>query len=192
MPSAGMPVCHGLDRVGNLRALAVVGLDLLVDQRFHLVRVVGAEHHHAQVVAHERPGVMVLVEDREGPEEIALLRILDVRLEGEHPLGLGDLEDRVHQAEKLEVTVLGVARSLHHLAERRAGLGEHRFRVADDERADGGADDDQDLERLPEDEEVPAVGDIAAKHGQDNDDRAADEKHECRRLPIALNMADQG
>src|SRR3546814_5896865 len=42
---------HDLQGMGDFGVLVVHHLDLLVHQRFHLVRVVGAESHHAQVVA---------------------------------------------------------------------------------------------------------------------------------------------
>ncbi len=40
-----------LKGIGDLHLLGVMGLDFLVDQRFHLIGILGAEHHHAQIVA---------------------------------------------------------------------------------------------------------------------------------------------
>ena len=92
--------------------LVMVRLELLVDQGFHLVRIVGAERQHAQIVAEEYQRVMVLGEVRELLEEAALLRMLDMAFEREHALGLGDLEDLVEQAEQLDVAFFLVGRAL--------------------------------------------------------------------------------
>ena len=67
-------------------------LELFVHQRFHLMRVLGAERNHAQVVAHEFDRVMVGGETGKLGEDGRVGRIFDMRFEREIAFALGELE----------------------------------------------------------------------------------------------------
>jgi hypothetical protein len=116
-------------------------------------------------------------------EERALLRPFDMALDRQHALGLGQLEDRVHQAEQLEIVLLGVLGALEGRADALAGVGEHVLGVGDDEGADRGAEDDQVLEGLPEHPEVPAAAGVAAADAAQHHQPADDRKHADPRSP---------
>src|SRR5690606_26889476 len=55
-------------------------------------------------------------------------------------------------------------------------LGQDGLRIGDDEGADGGSDDDQELERLEQHGHI-AMRHIATQDGADHHDEADDEKH---------------
>ena len=70
------------------------------------MRVVGAERHHAKIVAKEIKRMMVGREFRESLEERTVLRSFDMGFDGEHALCLREFENRVHQTEQFEIVVL--------------------------------------------------------------------------------------
>src|SRR3546814_7560293 len=66
-------VGQGAQGARYLVRFVMVGFQLLVDQRFQLVRILGAERHHAQIVAQELEHVMVLGDRGELREEAAFV-----------------------------------------------------------------------------------------------------------------------
>ena len=121
---------------------------------------------------------MVVLDERwELRKQLALVRVLDMAFELQKPFGARQLEQLVQHAEELEIVLLGIARSLHRLAESLGGSGQHRSRVADDEGAHRGADDDQRLERLHQHEDMAAHQDVTAENASQNDDDANDKEH---------------
>ncbi len=112
MPRAGVPSASDWMAVTRRSLLLVMGLEFLVHQRFHLVDVVGAQRHHAQVVAEEFDGVVVVGECREALEDRRAFGVFDMRLEGQQALGLHQLEQAELQAEQLDIGRLVVARAL--------------------------------------------------------------------------------
>ena len=83
------------DGVGDLRRLVVMGLDFLVDDRFHFMGVVGAQRQQAQIVAQEVAGMVVGVEGREFLEEGAFVGLFDMAFQRQIALGLGQPEQRI-------------------------------------------------------------------------------------------------
>src|SRR5581483_7518465 len=122
-----------------------------------LVCILGAEGHHAQIVAEELYSVVVLLHVRKLGEEGALVRLLDMLLQGEHPLGLGEAEELVEQAQQLDVILLLVGWAFERALQTGADRLQVSLGIADDEGARRSAQDDQELVRLDEDGEMAAV-----------------------------------
>jgi hypothetical protein len=165
---------HGVDQP---LLLLMVRFELLVHQRFHLVRHAGAQRHHAEVIAHELDGVVVGGEGGEALEQRGFVWVLDVLLEGENALRLHQLEDGELQAEQLDIGGLVVARALEQGAEHAERLLQHRAGIADDVGAGRGAQNDQGLERLDQHFEVAAHHDVAADHAAEDHYDADDKAH---------------
>ena len=168
----------------------VVGLELLVHQRFHLMDVVGAQRDHAQVIAHELHGVVVAAELRECLEDRRILRVLDMRLERQDALGLHQLEQAELQPEQFDIGRLVVFRPAEQRAKHAERGLQHRTGIADHEGADGRPQNDHRFERLPEHLQVPAHGRVAAEHTNDDGEDADDETHETG-CPDARNIEDK-
>src|SRR6202035_5802628 len=90
-------------------------------------------------------------------EEGALAGIFHMALERQRPFGLGQLEDRVKQAQQLEIRVLVVALGFEQPDSLRHRGGQDRLAVGGNEGADGGAGNDQHLERLEQYAEMPTI-----------------------------------
>jgi hypothetical protein len=136
----------------------------------------------AQVIAQKLDRVMVAVEFREVGEQRRLGRPLDVTFEREVALGLGQLEHREQHAQQLLVGGLVVFRALEQLAHGLQRAHQHLFRVGDDERPEGAAENDHEFDRLPQQRQV-AVDRVAPEDGADDDQQSDDEKHSDSQFP---------
>ncbi len=110
-------------------------------------------------------------------EQRAFVRPVEVGFQRQIALGLGEPEDRVHRSEQFQVVALVLLRPFQNPPQRLDRRDQRLAGVADDESADGGADDDEKLERLPKDAQMAAAGDVTADDAGENDDQAAKEKH---------------
>ena len=154
-----------------------MGLELFVHQRFHLMHDARSERHHAQVVAVKLHRVVVVREGWELLEDRGFFRILDVWLKREHAARLHQLVDGVLQAQQLDIGGLVVARAAEQGAEDAEALLEYRAGIANHERADGRAQNDQELEWLPEHIDVPAGCHVTPKHAGENDNSSDNKPH---------------
>ncbi|CAD5267038.1 hypothetical protein BOS5A_80090 [Bosea sp. EC-HK365B] len=157
--------------------LLVVRLQFLVHERVDLVGVVGAQRQHAHVVADELDCMMVRGKCREGIEQRRLFRIFNVLLDGEHALLLHELVQRILHPQQFDIAFLRVLGALHDRAEHGGHGLEDRRGIADDEGTDRCAEDDDELERLPEDLEVATHGRVTAEDADEDNDCADDQPH---------------
>jgi hypothetical protein len=169
-------VRHGLDRMGRAVQFLVMGFQLRIDQRLDLAGILGAQRHHAQIVAQELHRVVVLQELGELVEQRAFVRLLDVLFQRQHSLGLGELEELVEHAQQLDIVGLLVGRPLHRAAQALEGLLDVGLGVADDESAEGRAQDNDELDGLNQDQQI-AMHRVCAKHACKNDDGPDDDEH---------------
>ena len=146
---SGQGIGHALHRMAADMKFGVVGLKLGVDQRFDLVRVFGAERHHAQIVAQELDRVMVVLELRELGEERALVRLFHMLLKGQHALGLRQTENLIKHRQQFQIIGLLVVGTFQRAFERCCRGFQTGLRAADDERADGRAKNNNVFRRLP-------------------------------------------
>src|SRR5690606_25421799 len=103
--------------------------------------------------------------------------LFDMLLERENTLRLHQLEQTELQPQQLHIRRLVVARAAYQRPEHVGRLPEHRARVADHESTCRRAEDDERLEWLEQDFEMPAHGDIAAQYAGKNDDGADKKAH---------------
>ncbi len=158
------------DHVGGNRAFVVVGLDLVVHQVFDLEGVHVARHHEAQVVGHEFHDMVVGQHRRVFREQGRGFRLLDVAFD-RHQAFLADLGQHVEQERhQLHVHVLGVVGTLEDGREGLHGGLDRLAVVTDEECADRGAADHQELQRLEQRCQVAAAEGEAAEHGSADDD----------------------
>ena len=80
--------------------------------------------------------------------------------------------------------LLGVFRPLHQVAELLAGLAQNHLGVGDDVAAGGGAENDQEFERLPQHRDVTIIQHVAAKHAENNGGAAGDQEHGEQRVAV--------
>ena len=154
----------------------MMGLDVFVDQRLELVGVLGPHRHEAEIIAEEVHRMVVGHELGVLGEDGALGGILDVRFERKHALGLGQPKDGVQKREKLDVGSLLVRRPFQHPSRTLEYAHDHGLGIGDQECAERGADDDEYLEGLHQDREIPMRA-IANDYRSENDDHADDYEH---------------
>jgi len=158
--------------------LGVVGVDLVVHQVLELERVHIARHHQAQVVGDELEHVVVGQHQRVLGEQLALLGLLDVALDGHHAVAADLVEQREQQQHQLEIERAVVARALEQGRQRLHGGLDRLAVVAGNEGAEGGATDHQHLQRLEKHDDVAASQGKAAQHRSHHHDIAQNHEHD--------------
>ena len=118
--------------------------------------------------------VMVVEDQRALLEHFALRRLLDHALQAHHAFLARERQQLVHHREQVEVVLLLVARAFQQRDEAAGHLLGDPHRVGDDQRADRGAADDQQLGRLPQSPQLPAVHGEPPQDATENDDDADD------------------
>jgi hypothetical protein len=119
---------------------------------------------------------MIGEKGREIGKQRAFRRFLHVAFEGEVALGLGEAEHGVERAEQLEIMGLLVLGALDGGAEGLQRADQDVLGAGDDKKADQGAENDDEFERLPKNREA-AVNGIRPDHAAEDDDQPDDEKH---------------
>ena len=155
-------------------------------QLHHLVDVEGldaAGDHHAQRVADEVAGVVILQERGKFGEELALLRHFDVLLDGEIAFAPRLGEHAEHHAQRLEIAVLAVARGAEDGADAGGDAFEDVHRVGDEQGAERGAADDEQLRRLHQHQQVALFHKVATQYRAEDDKDSEDGKH-ARDTPL--------
>ena len=171
----------GLDR--HFRVF-VMGFHLVVHQVFDLVGIHIARHHQAQIVGNKFQQVLVAEGVGILGEHRAAVGIVDIVLD-RHQAFLADLAQHVvHQAHQFQIARLGVLRGMKqggHGGKRGAdGLGV----IADKKSPQRRAADHQQLQRLEQRRQMPALQGKAAKDGKQHDDKSKYDQHQA--LPIKL------
>ncbi len=136
------------------------------------MRIQVAADHEAQAVGDEFPQVVVVAQLRIVLEERAPVGRVQVGLDGHEPF-LADLHEHlVQKLQQCDVIVTAVFGTLHQGERLREGGLDDLQGIAGEERAQRGPHDDQDLGRVPQGQQLPALEHEAADHAEDNDDRA--------------------
>ena len=112
----GQGVRHCLNSCRNPMVFMMVRLDFFIHQRFHFVRCLAAEAHHAEVITNELDGMMVIVKRRKLVKEVTLIGVFDVRFERQHPLGARHLEYLILHAEQFDIVFFFIRGPLGGLA----------------------------------------------------------------------------
>ncbi|MCY1517311.1 hypothetical protein D9M68_519860 [compost metagenome] len=147
-----------------------------VEQAFELVGRHVAGGHDAQVIANVGRHPLILEEARILAEDGAGGGVLDIGLDGHHPLAAALVEDFVEQAQNVQVESLVEAR-----AEHLQRLLEHDHRhvagVGLEEGAQRRATDDHHFEGLDQRGKLAVGQDVSAEHAGEYDDDAEDFCH---------------
>src|SRR5690606_6638849 len=117
-------------------------------------------------------------------EQVALLRLLDVRIQGLEATDLDHLQQLVHQHQQLPLEFLATALVDDDAADLAANLEQHFLGIADHQAAQAGADDDQRFGGLPEHPQVTVGEGIATKYANDNDECAQYLLHDAGLRPF--------
>ena len=149
--------------------LLVVRLELVVEQQVELLGRGGAVDDLLERVAEEVDRVVVLQERRVLAEDRALLHVVDVLVERDRAVLADEREHLVLQLQQLQVVVVGRHLGRERRLEGAEHLVAHLAGRRDDQRAERGAADDDELVGLPED------GEVAARHGEPAEDRGEDD-----------------
>ena len=148
----------------RLQGLVVVGLQLVLQQAFQLVRVEVAAGNQAQAVGDELHHVVVGHHDGVFLENVALGRVFDVPFDGQDAVFAGHDENVVNELEQLDVFLAPVTRALDQAQRTRKGVFHDFQGVADEEGAERRATDDHHFKRVPEQQHVAATHHEAAQH----------------------------
>ena len=141
----------------------MVRLELVLEQALELVRIEVAADDQAQAVGDELDHVVIGEDARIFVEQLALLGRFDIRLDGEHA-GLADLhQDVVEQLQQIQVILALVARALEQPEGGGEGALHHLDRIAGNEGAECGAEDDDEFARMPQQQQVAALHEEAAE-----------------------------
>ena len=146
---SGQRIGDLLHRVGRLGRLMVVGLQLVLEQAFKLVRIEVPAGDQPKAIGDELHHVMVRRHDRVFLENGALGWQLDVPFDAQQSFLSGKHQDVVKELEQLHIFLASVAAPLHQAQGPFEGILHHFERIADEEGPECGAADDHDLERVP-------------------------------------------
>ncbi len=151
-------------------------VQVFIHQRLEVVGRHAADDDHLDGVGEEVERLVPRQELRVLGEDGAVLRVLEVPLE-RHDAGLlREPEQLVEHRQQIGVVLLAEAR-LHRLAHLLHQLHHRRHRCADQELADGRAEDDEELVRLVQQGDLAVVHDVAAEHRADHHEDADDDHH---------------
>ena len=167
-PQRGQAVRHRLDGMGGVSAFNNCRFKLLIHQGFDFMRLFGAEGDQAQVVAQERNGMVVFVETRKFFEEVAFVRFFNMPFQRQPAFGTRRLENGEEHAEQFNVLCLAVFIGFINHLDVGEGLLNGVLIIGHQKGHAGGTEDDDELERLPEDVQVPAVERITAEGAKQN------------------------
>ncbi len=170
----------------------MVLLQLQFQQRFQFMRFDVAADHQAQAVGDEVHQVMVGEHLGVLVEQIARGRGVHVRFQRDETLAARLVQQLVHQGQHVQVVGRLVFVALEHRGDAGEGRLHHLGRVAHQERAQRGAADDHQLERLPERGEFSVRGDEAAQHAGDDDEDSNDDEHGVARRAGYEGMSAPG
>ena len=169
---------HGMGRLGGF---VVVCFQFVFEQALEFMGIEVATRNQTQAVRDELHHVMVGQHERVFLEDVALVGVLDVLLDGQDTIFTGHHENVVNELEQLDVFLAPVARTLHESQ----GSGERALhdldRVADEEGAKRRATDDHDFERVPEQQETAATGHEPTQHAAEDNQGTDDREHEFLR-----------
>src|SRR5690606_13807533 len=138
------------ERARRLGQLFEYRLDFLLKHAFELVRADLAHGHEPEVVDDEMQELGLRQDERIALEQLALVGCLDVRIECLET-ACSKLQQLVHQQEQLPLELEGGCLALHHRTNLQPHLCKHVARIAEHDRAEASAEDDEQLHRLPDD-----------------------------------------
>ena len=143
-----------------------------------------ARQHHPQVVGHELDHVVVVANRRVFLEQRRGLRVLHIAFDGHQPILARFLEDVELQRQQVHVARFGVLAAFEGLAYAAQRFAQHLGLVADGERTQGAAADDQDLDRqgLEDDPDIAARDQVSAKDAEEREPVTQDHPHVCSQL----------
>src|SRR5690606_26565014 len=135
-----------------------------------LMRADLAHGHQAEVVGDKGHQVLFLQDQRIAHEQIALLRLFNVRIERLQSAYVDHFQQLIEQHQQLALKFLATALVDEDTADLREHLDQHFLGVAHNQAADGGTEDDDDFRRLPEHAHVAIGHGVAAQHGANDDE----------------------
>ena len=133
--------------------------------------------HHAQRVADKIAGVVVLEKCRKLRKQLALLRHLDILLDGQVALASRFGEHAKHHAQRLQIAGLAVTRGPEGRAHAGGDAFEDVHRIGNEQRAQGSTADDEQLRRLHQHQQVALFHKVATQYSTENDKYSKDGKH---------------
>ncbi|MCY1383469.1 hypothetical protein D9M69_715950 [compost metagenome] len=113
---------------------------------------------------------MVFRKARKGVEKRGIMRVFDMRLDPQNTLLLDQLVHRELQAQQVDIGLLVVFRPLEQRAEHARHCLQHWSAIGNDECPDGGAQNDEEFEGLPQHLDMAAHAEISAEHAAENDE----------------------
>ena len=152
-------------------------LQLGLQQLGHLLRLDRGVDQRPHAAADEVQQVMIVQQPSDTCEDAALFRLRDVRLEGEHAVAPRQAEQIVQALECFFVGRLVERRAFDRCQHAFHQVDEHLLRRADDQPAERGTADRDELGGVNQRADMPAGHREAAEHGADHDDSTNDDNH---------------
>jgi hypothetical protein len=147
-----------------------MSFQLVLEQRLQLLRIEIATDNQPQTVGNELDHVLIGKDMGIFLEQRTFVRRFQIALDAHDTVAPHLGQNLVHELQQRHVVLTLVARPARQAqrpGERRL---DHFGRIADEERPHRGTDDDEDLERVPERENMSALGGKASENAPDNHD----------------------
>ena len=170
-----------LDQADRNHRLLVVGVELGVEEHVELLGARGAVHDLLEGVAKEIDGVVALQEAGILGEDRALLDLLHVLVEGDGAVLAKKLVHLVLQLQEIEVVGFGRARARERAGDRLRDLSERLAGCGDEQRADRGTENDDELSGLDENVQGAVLEEVSSDHSPEDDDESDEREHRSRR-----------
>ena len=136
---------------------------------------------HAQRIADEFEGVVVLEKRGILGKNGALRRFVAIGFEGHQSIAAGAAEKLVHHLERVEIFLLIEARCAENTGDACGNFFQDVQRIGNQERAGGSAADNEELGGLKQNGYVAVLHQVAGYDCAEDDDDADDHEHEKRR-----------
>jgi hypothetical protein len=162
----------------GLHARAGEGLDLLIHQRFDFMRPRIADDDETEIIADEVAEFLVFRDLRKALEYFRAVRLLDVLFDFVSALAAKLAHQGVQHFQEIQIILSSGNGGRERFDDGRAGVFHRRHGIADEERTDGGSDDDDEFPGLPENADMAAQSGIAAEDRSERDDETDEDAQE--------------
>lgn len=176
-PESRQRIRHFRDRCRYCHGLVMVLVEVKVQHLGEMMIFNGASEKNLERVAQERDGVFVMEKTGKLPEQCTIPGIFNMLFKPNEAILSGRLKDDVQDLQEFAITGRIERRGLQECDHCSKGTAKGPWRIANDERTDGRATNDDELIDLHKHTDLPMVHDIATNDAPEDDYKPDNKEH---------------